>query len=255
MMEIPKLKGNPFQKDDFSDVSANSFERTFNLEKAKLIRISMWLLVLANAINCLIIGTWIVQLITATSQFAVIDDELSVLGLLLPAKFTLNSIVLIAIAISIGTVGHFLWLRAGSLVSDRTKIGWSLGLWFGSILLPVAYIYIIVPSLVLASTEAASIAAGTAIPIFLLSGILWLASLHFMAQELKELSSVVRRYTWLEPALIEIGALLAGVTNFAFPMLGIVGLLGMLFLALGISSTALACARGCSSLIHQRQQI
>lgn len=57
MMEIPKLKGNPFQKDDFSDVSANSFERTFNLEKAKLIRISMWLLVLANAINCLIIGT------------------------------------------------------------------------------------------------------------------------------------------------------------------------------------------------------
>ena len=139
-------------------------------------------------------------------------------------------------------------------MTKKTKIGWALGLWFGSILLPVAYIYLIVPSLVLASTKAAVIAAGAAIPIFLLSGVLWLASLHFMAQELKELSIVVRRYTWLEPALIEIGALLAGFTNFLFPMFGILGLLGMLFLALGISSTALACARGCSSLINRRQQ-
>ena len=55
-MEIPQLKGNPYQSEGFKEKDVNSFESTFNLEKAKLIRTGMWLLVLAHVFNCFIVG-------------------------------------------------------------------------------------------------------------------------------------------------------------------------------------------------------
>jgi len=75
-----------------------------------------------------------------------------------------------------------------------------------------------------------------------------------MARELKDLSSIVRREKLLEPALIEIGALMAGFTNFLVPTLEAVGTLGLFLLSLGIASTAFACAQGCSQLIAQRNK-
>ena|GEM_PF-5281313 len=253
-MEIPQLKGNPYQSEGFKEKDGNSFESTFNLEKAKLIRIGMWLLVLAHVVNCFIVATWIFQLITATSKVTASDNALAGLGLLLPAKITIASIILIPLALCSGTVGHILWLRAGSLIESQTKIGWSLGLWFASILLPTTYLFAIVPVLLSASGDVGALAAGVAFTVLLGSGFLWLASLHFMAQELKELSSVVRRHLWLEPALIEIGAILTGFTNFVMPALGMLGLVGLLVLSLGMVSTAFTCARGCSDLIAQRNR-
>jgi len=251
-VEIPQLKGNPYQSEGFKEKDVNSFESTFNLEKAKLIRTGMWLLVLAHVFNCFIVGTWIYQLITATSKLTAIDNEVAGLGLRLPAKITIVSIIFIPLALCLGTIGHILWLRAGSLIESRTKIGWSLGLWFASFLLPTIYLFVILPVFLAASAEVDALAAGIAFTVLIGSGVLWLASLHFMAQELKELSSVVRRHLWLEPALIEIGALLTGFTNFVMPALGMLGLVGLLVLSLGMVSTAFTCARGCSDLISQR---
>ena len=58
----------------------------------------------------------------------------------------------------------------------------------------------------------------------------------------------------IETGVIEIGALMAGFTNFLVPTLEAVGTLGLFLLSLGIASTAFACAQGCSQLIAQRNK-
>ena len=159
-VEIPQLKGNPYQSEGFKEKDVNSFESTFNLEKAKLIRTGMWLLVLAHVFNCFIVGTWIYQLITATSKLTAIDNAVAGLGLRLPAKITIVSIIFIPLALCLGTIGHILWLRAGSLIESRNKIGWSLGLWFASFLLPTIYLFAILPVLLAASAKVGALSHG-----------------------------------------------------------------------------------------------
>ena len=250
-MQIPKLKGNPFQADDYEELKETSFESTFDLSQAKSTRIAMWLLVSGNAINCFITGKLLYEQITSQTKFQ------SDYGITLPSNFTLFSLLLIPLAICLGTFGHILWVCSGSLIKSRTKVRFSLLLWTASILIPICFIFFVVPLIVVeagAGTNGVIAGMTATFPVFLIAYWLWLSSLHFMARELKDLSSIVRREKLLEPALIEIGALVAGVTNFLVPTLEVFGTLGLFLLSLGIASTAFACAQGCSQLIAQRNK-
>ena len=211
----------------------------------------MWLFVSGNAINCFITGKLLYEQITSQAKFQ------SDYGITLPSTFSLLSLLLIPFAICLGTVGHILWVCSGSLIKRPAKVRFSLLLWTASILIPICFIFLVIPLIVAkAGTGTTGVITGMSatFPVFLISYWLWLSSLHFMARELKDLSSIVRREKLLEPALIEIGALMAGFTNFLVPTLEAVGTLGLFLLSLGIASTAFACAQGCSQLIAQRNK-